>query len=147
YYIDTFGAVTNVGPGSPTGVAFGYGAKFPAKYQRAFYICDWSFGKLYAVHLEPDGSTYVGELEEFITGQPLALTDIVVNPNDGAMYFAVGGRRTQSALYRVTYTGKESTKPAKHETKNKGDREERRELEAFHGKRDPDAVKKAWKHL
>jgi hypothetical protein len=25
------------------------------------------------------------------------------------MYFMVGGRRTQSALYRVTYTGKEST--------------------------------------
>ena len=147
YYIDTFGAVTNVGPGSPTGVTFGYGAKFPAKYQRAFYICDWSFGKLYAVHLEPEGSSYRGELEEFITGQPLALTDIVVNPNDGAMYFAVGGRRTQSALYRVTYTGSESTKPARLTTKNDSDRKERRELEAFHGKRDPNAVKEAWKHL
>ncbi|HEX7862096.1 MAG TPA: c-type cytochrome [Verrucomicrobiae bacterium] len=147
YYIDTFGAVTNVGPGSPTGVTFGYGARFPAKYQKAFYIADWSFGKLYAVHLEPNGSTYNGELEEFITGQPLALTDLVVNPNDGAMYFAVGGRRTQSALYRVTYTGSESTKPAKLETKNDGDREKRRRLEAFHGKKDPDAVKEAWKHL
>ena len=34
---------------------FGYGAKFPAKYQDAFFICDWSYGKLYAVHLKPDG--------------------------------------------------------------------------------------------
>jgi putative heme-binding domain-containing protein len=147
YYIDSFGAITNVGPGSPTGVVFGYGAKFPAKYQRAFFICDWSFGKLYAVHLEPNGSTYNGELEEFITGQPLALTDLVINPNDGAMYFAVGGRRTQSALYRVTYTGKESTAPAKLETRNKGDRKDRHELEAFHGTKNPKAIDKAWKHL
>jgi putative heme-binding domain-containing protein len=147
YNIDTFGAVTNVGPGSPTGVTFGYGAKFPAKYQKAFYICDWSFGKLYAVHLEPEGSTYRGELEEFITGQPLALTDIIVNPNDGALYFAVGGRRTQSALYRVTYVGSESTAPAKLETRNKGDREKRQKLEAFHGTPHPDAVKEAWKYL
>ena len=147
YYIDTFGAVTNVGPGSPTGVTFGYGAKFPAKYQRAFYICDWSFGKLYALHLEPNGSTYTGELEEFITGQPLALTDIVVNPNDGAMYFAVGGRRTQSALYRVTYAGKESTKPAKLETGEERHREKRRKLEAFHGRPDPEAIEEAWGHL
>jgi putative heme-binding domain-containing protein len=147
YYIDSFGAITNVGPGSPTGVVFGYGAKFPAKYQRAFFICDWSFGKLYAVHLEPNGSTYNGELEEFITGQPLALTDLVINPNDGAMYFAVGGRRTQSALYRVTYTGKESTAPAKLETRNKGDRKDRHDLEAFHGTKNPKAIDKAWKHL
>src|SRR5688572_22623161 len=147
YYIDTFGAVVNVGPGSPTGVTFGYGAKFPAKYQNAFFICDWSFGKLYAVHLKPEDSTYTGELEEFITGEPLALTDLVVNERDGAMYFAVGGRRTQSALYRVTYTGKESTALARPDNKNRGDREDRRELEAFHGKQDPKAVKEAWDHL
>jgi putative heme-binding domain-containing protein len=147
YYIDTFGAVTNVGPGSPTGVAFGYGAKFPAKYQNAFFICDWSFGKLYAVHLKPNGSTYTGDLEEFITGQPLALTDLVVNERDGALYFAVGGRRTQSALYRVTYTGKESTAPARPDNRNRRDREKRRELEAFHGKQDPKAIKEAWDHL
>jgi putative heme-binding domain-containing protein len=147
YYIDSFGAVVNVGPGSPTGVTFGYGAKFPAKYQEALFACDWSFGKMYAVHLSPSGSTYTGTLEEFITGQPLPLTDLVINPHDGAMYFAVGGRKTQSALYRVTYTGSESTAPAKPDRKNLRDREKRRELEAFHGRQDPKAVKKAWPHL
>jgi len=30
---------------------------------------------------------------------------------DGAMYFVVGGRRSQSALYRVTYEGNDSTEP------------------------------------
>jgi hypothetical protein len=42
---DSLPAVVDIGPGSPTGVAFGYGAKFPAKYQDALYICDWSYGK------------------------------------------------------------------------------------------------------
>lgn len=147
YYPDSLGAVVNIGPGSPTGVAFGYGAKFPAKYQEALYVCDWSYGKLYAVHLKPDGATYSGEFEEFVSGQPLALTDIEVNPVDGAMYFAVGGRRTQSALYRVTYTGKDSVKLSKGSNKGSSARELRRDLEAFHGRQDEDAVDLAWKHL
>ncbi len=109
YYADTLPPVVNVGPGSPTGVCFGYGAKFPAKYQDAFFISDWSYGKLYAVHMTPQGASYTGTLEEFVTGTPLPLTDVVINPIDGAMYFAVGGRKTQSGLYRVTYTGSEST--------------------------------------
>jgi len=147
YYIDSFGAVVNIGPGCPTGVTFGYGAKFPAKYQDALYLCDWSFGKLFAVHLTPDGASYTGQAEEFITGQPLALTDIVVNPKDGAMYFAVGGRQTQSALYRVTYVGKESTKPSKGDNRFAKERKLRQKLESFHGRKDSSAVKEVWPHL
>ncbi len=67
------------------------------------------------LHLTPEGSAYKGELEEFVSGSPLPLTDVVVNPVDGALYFTIGGRRTQSGLYRVTYVGKESTSPAKDE--------------------------------
>lgn len=113
HYADTLPGVLDIGPGSPTGVTFGYGAKVPAKYQHAFYICDWSYGKLYAVHLEPSGASYKATAEEFVTGTPLPLTDLVVNPTDGALYFAIGGRRTKSGLYRVTYTGTEATAPAK----------------------------------
>jgi len=112
YYPDSLPAVVDIGPGSPTGVCFGYGAKFPAKYQKAFFASDWSYGKLYAVHLEPKGSSYVGKVEEFMSAQPLPLTDLLVNPTDGALYIAIGGRRVQSGLYRVTYTGEESTEPA-----------------------------------
>ncbi|HXG48416.1 MAG TPA: c-type cytochrome [Methylomirabilota bacterium] len=147
HYVDSFGAVVDIGPGSPTGVTFGYGAKFPAKYQEALFICDWSFGKLYAVHLVPSGSTYTATTEEFVTGQPLALTDLVINPQDGAMYFAVGGRRTQSALYRVTYAGNESTAPARGNARFAREREQRRRLESFHGRQDPAAIKEAWKFL
>src|SRR5262249_1914373 len=113
YYPDSLPAVYNVGPGSPTGVCFGYETKFPAKYPDALFMCDWSYGKLYAVHLTPEGAAYKGELEEFLNGSPLPLTDVVVNPKDGALYFTIGGRKTQSGLYRVTYTGNESTSPSK----------------------------------
>ena len=74
-------------------------------------MCDWSYGKLYAVHLTPEYSAYKAVAEEFLNGTPLPLTDIVINPKDGAMYFTIGGRRTKSGLYRVTYVGKESTAP------------------------------------
>jgi putative heme-binding domain-containing protein len=146
YHADSLGAVVNVGPGSPTGVTFGYGAKFPAKYQEALFLCDWSFGKLYAAHLTPDGSSYRATLEEFVTGQPLPLTDIVIN-KDGAMYFAIGGRKTQSALYRVTYAGTESTAPGKGDNSSAQAREIRHKLESFHGHADPNAVTEAWKYL
>lgn len=102
YYHDSVPPVVNIGPGSPTGVCFGYGTSFPEKYQHALYACDWSYGKLYAAHLTSEGGTYGAKLEEFITGTPLPLTDIVANPHDGALYFAIGGRRVQSGLYRVT---------------------------------------------
>jgi putative heme-binding domain-containing protein len=148
YYPDTVPPVLNIGPGSPTGVTFGYGAKFPAKYQNAFFICDWSYGKLYAVHLTPDKSAYKGEAEEFVTGTPLPLTDIVINPTDGAMYFTIGGRKTKSGLYRVTYTG-EGVPP--RQRRGDGPAEEMRRtrlaLEQFHGKQDAAAVDAAMKEL
>ncbi|AMV17005.1 family 16 glycoside hydrolase [Planctomyces sp. SH-PL14] len=147
YYADTVPPVINIGPGSPTGVTFGYGAKFPAKYQNAFFISDWSYGKLYAVHLEPKGATYVATSEEFITGTPLPLTDVIVRPQDGAMYFAIGGRKVQSGLYRVTYTGPESTEPVTDVTPPAPEVAIRKSLEAFHGKVDPAAIDAAWKSL
>jgi putative heme-binding domain-containing protein len=147
YYADSLGEVVNIGPGSPTGVAFGTGAKFPAKYQRALFAADWTFGTLYAIHLTPEGASFRGEKTEFLSGKPLPLTDLIINPKDGAMYFAVGGRRTQSALYRVTYTGTESTAPASIPPPNEAAKL-RRSLEALHGDgAGPEAINTAWPHL
>ncbi|MCA8992505.1 MAG: c-type cytochrome [Planctomycetaceae bacterium] len=148
YFADTVTPVVNIGPGSPTGVTFGYGAKFPAKYQKAMFINDWSYGKLYAVHMQPDGSSYTATFDEFITGTPLPLTDIVINPHDGAMYFAIGGRKVQSGLYRVTYTGNESTAPAgATDSAGADDRKLRHRLEALHLGDHADAVDIAWPYL
>jgi putative heme-binding domain-containing protein len=147
FYPDNLGAVANVGPGSPTGTVFGYGAKFPVKYQRALFALDWSWGKLYAVHLTPDGASYTATKEEFISGTPLPLTDAIIHPKDGAMYFAIGGRRVQSGVYRVTYKGSESTAPDTAKPAASPARDLRRKLEAFHGKQDAAAVATAWPHL
>jgi putative heme-binding domain-containing protein len=147
YYIDSFGAVANIGPGSPTGITFGYGAKFPTKYQDALYLADWSFGKVRAVHLTPAGASYTGEVEDFISGQPFPVTDFLINPQDGSMLLAVGGRGAQSALYRVTYVGNEPIAPGEPDTRLQAQRDLRRSLESFHGRKDAKAVETVWQYL
>jgi putative heme-binding domain-containing protein len=146
YYADSLPAVIDIGPGSPTGTIFGTGAKFPAKYQRALFAADWTYGTLYAIHFKPAGATFTAEKEEFVAGKPLPLTDLVIHP-DGAMYFAVGGRKTQSALYRVTYTGTESTAPVKALPPTP-EALLRHKLEALHAEgTGPEAIEIAWPHL
>ena len=88
YYADSLPPVVNIGIGCPTGVIFGTGAKYPAKYQKAFFVTDWTYGRLIAVHMKPDGASYVGtSWENFVwphglTGNgnktPLNLTDVVI---------------------------------------------------------------------
>ncbi len=148
YYADSVPPVVDIGLGSPTGLTFGTGAKFPAKYQRAFFASDWAYGKIYAVHLKPDGASYSAEFEPFVVGKPFDVTDIVIN-TDGAMYVTMGGRGTQSGLYRITYTGRESTAPAApiEDAKAAEARALRRHLESFHGHRDPKAVDFSWAYL
>ncbi len=149
YYPDSLPPVVEIGPGSPVGMCFGYGAKFPAKYQNALFLPDWSYGRLYTLPLTPEGAAYRGEAELLLTGTPLPTTDILVNPRDGALYFVTGGWRIQTGLYRLTYTGKESTAPASVTVDPQAAeaRALRRKLEAFHGRHDPLAVDTAWPYL
>jgi len=155
-YPDSLPPTYDIGPGSPTGTVFGTGARFPAKYQAALYACDWTYGTMYAVHLHPDGATHRAEVEEFVSGKPLPLTDLIIHPKDGAMYFAIGGRKTQSALYRVTYTGSDPadplTQPIASDRRHRPEAALRRELEQLHttptdGTAAAAVVEKAWRHL
>jgi len=131
-YPDSLPGLIDLGPGSPVGVVFGYGSHFPAKYQKALYACDWTFGTMYAIHLEPDGATYKATKEEFVARTPLPLTDVTIGL-DGAMYFAVGGRGAQSELYRVTYQGSASKAPVEYRDARQADaRRQRHDLEALH---------------
>ena len=130
YYTDTLPATIDIGPGSPTGVSNGLGASFPAKYQKAIFINDWTYGTMYAIHLEQDGATYKATKEEFVSGKPLPLTDVTIHP-DGNMYFMVGGRRTTSALYKLTYVGDESTAPVEAKAVH-ADLALRRKIETLH---------------
>lgn len=162
YYIDSLPAMIDIGPGSPVGVDFGYGQpleadsvaaknasntvptsldgyvyaplKFPAKYQKALYICDWTFGTMYAIHTEPSGSTYRATKEEFVSRSPLPLTDCAAGP-DGAMYFTIGGRGTQSELYRVVYAGDtEGTLDSVSDAQFVRTRKTRKTIESRHGR-------------
>lgn len=148
YYEDSLPSIVDIGPGSPTGVVFGKGAKFPTVYQDAMFALDWTFGTIYAIHLTPKGAGYTATVEDFVSGAPLPVTDAVVG-NDGNLYFTTGGRGTQSALYRTIYTGSESTTAPTGEGSQEAvtARNTRRILEGFHGKVDSNAVKTAWPHL
>ncbi|GMQ30261.1 c-type cytochrome [Algoriphagus confluentis] len=146
-YPDNLPAVLNIGQGSPVNAMFGYDAKFPTKYRKALYAFDWSFGMIYAIHLTPNGATYDATAEEFISGSPLPLTDGAIGP-DGAMYFATGGRRLESDLYRVYYTGELDTYTPMTEADLPQAAKTRRELEKYHVSGAPaDGLDKAWAEL
>jgi putative heme-binding domain-containing protein len=110
YYEDSMAPLLDIGPGSPTGVVAGRGMKAPAKYQQAIYAFDWTFATIYAVTLVPDGASFKASKEEFVAGAGLPVTGGAIG-KDGAMYFATGGRKGESNLWRMVYTGSEPTAP------------------------------------
>lgn len=95
--------VASLGRGSPTGVAVYQHRAFPDSYHGALFLLDWTYGKIYALQLTPDGSTWKAEPTEFLSavGQVgFAPTDIEVGPQ-GEMYVCVGGRGTRGAVYCI----------------------------------------------
>lgn len=94
----------DIGRGSPTAVLFGTDTNFPDEYRRALLVLDWTYGRVLAVHLQPRGAGYRASAETFLQGRPLNVTDLAVGP-DGALYIITGGRKTQSALYRIRFSG------------------------------------------
>ncbi|MFO0840814.1 MAG: c-type cytochrome [Gemmataceae bacterium] len=149
HYPDGLPPVVDVGAGSPTGLTFGYGTRFPARYQDALFMGDWSYGRIFAVHLTPRGATYSASVETFLSGTPLPVTDLVVHPADGALYFTVGGRGAASALYRVTHAGGGPTEGGRPpaDAASARARGRRRALEAFHGRADDGCLETAWPGL
>ena len=141
-YEDSLDPVIEFGPGCPTGVVAGRGAKFPASYQQALYLLDWTFATVRAVRLTPSGAGYKATSEEFISGKGLPFTDAIIGA-DGAMYLLTGGRKTGSSLWRVTYTGKESTAPVKLDQAP----DPLATLEACVEKPNPNAVNGLWAKL
>ena len=98
--------LVDVGMSSPVGVLYGEPLAFSDEDRAAFYIGDWSYGRILRVRLDPDGGTFTGSFDHFVTGKPLQVTDLEAGP-DGAMWFITGGRGTQSGLYRVTHENAE----------------------------------------
>ena len=143
---DNLPAVINIGQGSPTSMLFASNARFPAKYKNTLLAFDWSFGIVHAIHLKPSGSTFTANREEFLSGVPLPLTDGVIGP-DGALYFMTGGRRLESDVYRVSYTGSDALVSSVAVTPVNKENELRRSLEKYHVGPNSAAVAAAWPEL
>ena len=146
---DGWPAVLPLGLGSPTSLLFPRGAKIPAKYQAALWVADWSYGRILALTLIPDGATFRATFEPIVTSVPLPVTAMCVNPSDGALYFATGGRRTQSAIYRLTWSGDPQLVVPLPQVDDvrRPPVDLRVALEAYHGRADPAALAVAWPAL
>lgn len=143
--------VTNIGPGSPTGVLFGTKSKFPPAYRRALFAFDWTYGRILAVHLVPQGGSYVGHAEVFLKGRPMNVVDLDFDGE--SMLFVTGGNGTLSTLYRLSYVGPETQPRARNEQEkrrlahSKSMRRLRELVEAHHGGRGDRTVDSVWSFL
>ena len=125
-------AVLELDAGSPTGVASGHTSSFPEPWRSRMYLADWAFGRVLAVDLIPDGASYSAEVHPFILGRPFNVSDLAFSP-DGDLYLIIGGRGSQSGLYRVRWVGaKGSDAPLKPNDIASRDRMARLRLEASH---------------
>ncbi|MFD0799261.1 hypothetical protein ACFQZJ_17450 [Maribacter chungangensis] len=147
YYPDALPAVHNLEQGSPTAVLSGQTLNFPNEYSNGLFVMDWSFGTIYFADLKAKGSSYTAVRKEFLSGTPLPLTDMIAG-NDGHLYFATGGRRIDSHVFRLRYTGAAKSEfKIEEENDEQQLRELRHRLEKYHSAKDPEAVALAWNHL
>ncbi|MFO1054648.1 MAG: c-type cytochrome [Planctomycetota bacterium] len=149
YFEDGNGAVIDIGPGSPTAISFGYASRFPREYRDKLFLCDWTFGTIYTLDLKESGSSYTAEKHVFLYGQPLNIAAMRFGP-DGHMYFVIGGRNSDSKLYRIRWAGSPIDEtPIEAKVANQGLRDLRHSLEAWHGNHEggQKAIDAAWPHL
>lgn len=147
YYPDALPAVHNLEQGSPTAVLSGSKLNFPARYKNGLLIVDWSFGTVYFIDLKTNGSSYIAEREEFLSGTPLPLTDMIAGA-DGNLYFATGGRRINSHLYRLRYSGDDmGSAENTANTKAENLRKLRHSIEKYHSEQSEEGIALAWKNL
>lgn len=99
-YPDSLPPVLETDLSSPVGVELGEGSAFPERYQQALFLGDWAWGRITVAMLEPNGASYSGRYEDFLQGRGVTVTDLEFGP-DGNLWFIIGGRGTQSGLYRV----------------------------------------------
>jgi len=109
YFLDMPPVLDSFGRSSPTGLVTYRHTQFPTEYQGALFALDWTYGRIWALPMLPDGSTWTTKPIEFMTAvgeHGFAPTDAEVGP-DGSLYVSVGGRGTRGAVYRIHKTTKE----------------------------------------
>jgi putative heme-binding domain-containing protein len=146
YYAEHLPSVLDMGLSSPTGVRSGHRGKFPYPYSAALFVCDWSYGRIHAIHLDHAGTSYRCRAELFLEGQPLNVTDLAFG-RDGAMYFTTGGRGTQSGLYRVRSVDPSAGPPGISGKSSRLYYEQRRQIERWHNAESPNVLGDVWPSL
>lgn len=109
YFLDMPPVLDSFGRSSPTGLVTYRHTQFPAQYHGALFALDWTYGRIWALPMVPDGSTWTTKPIEFMTAvgeHGFAPTDAEVGP-DGSLFVCVGGRGTRGAVYRIRKTSNE----------------------------------------
>ena len=83
----------------------------PRSIRRPCYICDWTFGTMYAIHLEPDGVDLQGGEGRVRLAHAAAADRRRASAPTARCTSRSAAAGTQSELFRVTYVGNESTAP------------------------------------
>ena len=133
YFPDNLPSVITLNQGSPTGLLFAYQSKFPKEYQESLFVLDWSFGTIYRLEMENQGSSYSARASEFISGKPFPVTDAIIG-KDGSMYILTGGRKLDSKMFRLRYSGDEDNGAAQLKTEPNETTLLRRQVEDFMSK-------------
>lgn len=152
YAPDSLPTTFDVGRGSPTGVKFVPGDQWGSRWKDVLLALDWAYGRIVAVTPVPRGASYSASGSVFVEGRPLNVTDLEFDEN-GVLWFVTGGRKTKSALYRVTFNpdleGAEVTQPSQQalerETFSAEQRELRKQIIYEQGTLQVDSL--CWKHL
>lgn len=92
-----------LGRGSPTGVHCNRAGSFPAEFDEAVFVADWTFGRIHVFRKEPASGEYDrGSDFAIADGQfGFAVTDMAA-AQDGSLLVSVGGRGTAGAVYRIS---------------------------------------------
>lgn len=109
YFLDMPPVLDSFGRSSPTGLVTYRHTQFPAQYHGALFALDWTYGRIWALPMLADGSSWTTKPIEFMTAvgeHGFAPTDAEVGP-DGSLFVCVGGRGTRGAVYRIRKTSKE----------------------------------------
>ncbi len=96
-----------LGRGSPTGVVVGPAKQFPAGYDDAIFVADWTFGRVVVFRKGLKTGVYDrGSDFAIADGQfGFAVTDLDFD-RDGSLLVSVGGRGTRGAIYRISFKEK-----------------------------------------
>ena len=102
-FLDMLPVLEEFGRGSPTGVVCYRHDRFPEEYRDALFVLDWTYGRVFALPMTPDGSVWSTEPIEFMSAvgaHGFAPTDAAVG-RDGSLFISIGGRGTRGGVYRI----------------------------------------------